>query len=114
MDWIIIKSKDRQICKTSINIEEEDSMGVINGQFIPFDGYESIRQLIKEYSRLIVELSIEETQKNSNLLKLRKEIKELCLTAYNDKNEKLDFSHIDLRDFSDELGSEGFSVLLYR
>lgn len=114
MNCLIIKSKNRPICKIFFNIEDEDSMGVINGHFKPLEGYESVKQLIKKYSSLVVEISIRETEKNVNFLKLRKEIEELCFLAYNDKNEKLEFSHIELRDFSDELGSEGYIALLYK
>ena len=113
MNDIIIKSKNIPICKVLI-IAEDDGMGVIDGQFIPLDGYKNIRQLIKKYTELVSELPIVKADKDRNLSKLREEIKELCLLAYNTKNEKLNFSHIDLRDYSDMLGSEGFGVILYR
>jgi hypothetical protein len=110
---IFIKSKNELVCKALLNLEE-DSMGVLEGQFMPLEGYEPIKKLIKEYSNLILELSITETKKNNIFLELQKEIEKLYLRAYNDKNEELDFSHIELRDYSDELGCEGFNILLYK
>lgn len=114
MKEIVIKSKNQPICKISYSLEDEDNMGVISGQFNPLDAYDDVCPIIKQYSKLIIDLPIKEFEKNTTYTKLRKLIKEMHFLAYNKENEILEFSHIELRDFSDELGNEGYEFLLYK
>jgi hypothetical protein len=52
-------------------------------------------------------------EKDPIFLQYRDKINQLELTVFDEKGKKLDFSHIELRDYHDDLGDEGYEIYLY-
>lgn len=109
----IIKSGAYLICNVLIECIENDEV-VLNGKFNPLNDYHIVKEIIKKYSDLILKFNIIEIEKNIQFKELKKNIDNFGFTAYKENGEKVNFSVIELRDYSDQLGDEGYEIYIYR
>lgn len=108
-----IKAEDKLIAEM-YDIMFDDSMGVITGKYIPLGAYKVYKDIIKQYSRLVFNLNIDKTKSSDLLKQLREKISDFKITIYDESNVIIKYNTIDLRDYSDELGEEGYEITLYQ
>lgn len=108
----IIKANNKPVASvTGLGIDE--TMGVQNGKFVPLDGYKEIEKQIKTYSKLVFDLNMNDVNDNNEYRYIVKEIESFNIKAFNENGYLINFSKIDLRDYSDDLDDEGYNVIFY-
>ena len=108
----IIKSNNIIIGEAK-EIEIDESMGIKIGKFFPLKEYNIIKDTIKAYSKIVFELNIKEIEENKKYKEVKKKIDNFYIKAYQKNGEIVICSYIDLRDYSDDLGEEGYEITFY-
>lgn len=108
----IIKANNEPVAEIT-DLYLDESMGVQRGKFSPLVGYKRIEGLIKDYSRIAFELNFSEAANNKKFQNIIKEIEVLKIVIIDESGETLKCSKVDLRDYSNDLGGEGYELTIY-
>lgn len=108
----VIKLDNENICEFQIT-DQELGLDVISVKYTPITKYKNIQEIIQKYSMLVFSQNMTEVNKNSEYLRVKNKIDNFIFEVYDSSSNKLNFSKIDLRDYSNDLGDEGFELYLY-
>jgi hypothetical protein len=111
MKYIIEANNEPVAEATGFTIDE--TMGVQNGKYFPLEGYKEIEKKIKAYSKLAFELNMDDAKDKKEFLSIIKEIDTFDIKIFDDTGVTVECGKIDLRDYSDDLGDEGYDVTIY-
>ena len=96
------------------DLHTDEFMGVMDGTFTPLRGYEEIEEQIKRYSQLAFELNSKEANRSAVFQDLRVGIDLLDIHLVNEEGHRYEAAKVEIRDYSDHLGTDGYQVLVYR
>jgi hypothetical protein len=89
----------------------DPSMGVRSGKFVPHDNYSKHQSLFREHSRIRTGMRID-VEPPDGYKRLREQIESLHLRVETDDGKTVGTRFIDLEDFSEDLGEDGYELSL--
>jgi hypothetical protein len=89
----------------------DPSMGVRIGRFVPNENYSKYQSLFREHSEIRTGMQVQ-VEPPDEYKRLRIQLDSLQLRIETSNGEKVGTVLIDLEDFSEELGEEGFGLSL--
>jgi hypothetical protein len=87
----------------------DPSMGVRGGRFVPHDNYSKYQNLFREHSRIRTGMRVD-VEPPDDYERLRKHINSFNLRLETNDGEVVGTKHIDLEDFSEVLGEDGYEL----
>jgi hypothetical protein len=104
-----IYAKGKRIAEI-VKYDTPISEAVVTASFTPNEAYNEIRSVIREYSLTVMDSTISEADKGQKLKTIRDEISQMGITCSEFPKDCV----CDLRDYSEEIGPDGFSITIYQ
>jgi hypothetical protein len=92
--------------------KDDESMGVRSGRFYPNENYHKLQPLFRQYSTITNCDLVEYDRRRAEIELFRRSIEALRLRIETKEGMKVGVRHVELTDYSAELGDEGYELTI--